>query len=112
MAIEMIRDIPKGSISDVKRSPMDIFKKSEELKQGVYILNRDNVAGVMLSKEQYEHLIYLIDELEEKLLDIEVAKRIAKHDAQENPVTYTTEEVMGEELANMIFDPDEDDGWE
>ncbi|SJN25029.1 hypothetical protein FM115_03200 [Marinilactibacillus psychrotolerans 42ea] len=112
MAIEMIRNIPKGSISDVKKSPMDIFKKSEELKQGVYILNRDNVAGVMISKQQYEGLLDLIEELEEKVLETKVAERLARYDTQDSPETYTVEEVFGKTLMEMQFDPDEEDEWE
>lgn len=112
MAIEMLQNIAKGSITDVKKSPMDVFKKSEELNQGIYILNRNDVAGVMLSKDFYEQLLTRIEELEEVAFETEAARRIATHDAQENPITYTLEEVMGKDLADMEFDPDEDDGWE
>lgn len=91
---------------------MDVFEKSEELKQGIYILNRNDVAGVVLSKEVYEGLLSQIEELEEKTCEAEVARRIAIQNSQENPVTFTVEEVMGEELANTKYDPDEADGWE
>ena len=112
MAFEMIQNIPKGSITDVKKSPMDIFKKSKEVNQGVYILNRNDVAGVMLDKELYEDLLVKIEELTDKLFEAEAARRIALYDSREHPVTYSLEEVMGEKLANMTFDADEDDGWE
>lgn len=111
MAVELIRDIPKGSISDVKKSPMDIFKKAEELEQGVYILNRDNVAGVMLTQQHYEALIQKIDDLEEELLDYEVSLRLKAQDAQKDVRTFSLEDVMGKELAEAEYDPD-DNGWD
>jgi len=109
MTLEMMGDIAKGSITDVKNSPMDVFKLSGELKQAVYILNRNNVAGVVLDKDLYEKMAQTIEELEEKLHDAEVFKRIQKHDAQENPVTYSLEEA-GIDLSNVDYS--EDDGWE
>ncbi|MBO0421462.1 prevent-host-death protein [Enterococcus plantarum] len=45
------------SVTDVKQSPMTIFKKAKETNKGVYIYNRNKVAGVMLTVEQYEALI-------------------------------------------------------
>lgn len=112
MSIEMMRGIAKGSITDVKKSPMTIFEKSKELKQGVYILNRNDVAGVMLNQELYESLLNEIEELETKNFEAEAARRIALYDSQKEVEKYSLEEVMGEELANMEFDPNEDDGWE
>lgn len=45
------------SITDVKQSPMTIFETAKETNEGVYIYNRNKVAGVMLTAEQYETLI-------------------------------------------------------
>lgn len=45
------------SITDVKQSPMTIFETAKEIKAGVYIYNRNKVAGVMLTVDQYEALI-------------------------------------------------------
>ncbi|MEI5992760.1 prevent-host-death protein [Candidatus Enterococcus mansonii] len=45
------------SITDVKQSPMAIFDAAKESNAGIYIYNRKNVAGVMLTAEQYEALI-------------------------------------------------------
>lgn len=44
------------SITDVKQSPMAIFESAKTQKKGVYIYNRNKVAGVMLTAEQYESL--------------------------------------------------------
>ncbi len=109
MAIEMIQDIAKGSITDVKKSPMSIFKKSEELKQAIYILNRNDVAGVVLSQDIYEQLLKRVEELEEQAFEAEAARRIAIHDAQETPEIYTGEEI-GIDLSDVEYDPN--DGWE
>lgn len=109
MAIEMMQNIAKGSITDVKKSPMDIFKKSEELKQGVYILNRNDVAGVMLNQKLYEALLNQIEELEEKAFEAEAGRRIAIYDSQDNPKTYTSED-LGIDLSDVEYD--ENDDWE
>lgn len=109
MAIEMMRDIAKGSITDVKKSPMSIFKKSEELKQAIYILNRNDVAGVVLSQDIYEQLLKRVEELEEQAFEAEAARRIAIHDAHETPEIYTGEEI-GIDLSDVEYDPN--DGWE
>ncbi|MGX7148610.1 type II toxin-antitoxin system Phd/YefM family antitoxin [Enterococcus ureasiticus] len=45
------------SVTDVKQSPMTIFEAAKEANAGVYIYNRNKVAGVMLTAEQYESLI-------------------------------------------------------
>ncbi|MTD41774.1 type II toxin-antitoxin system Phd/YefM family antitoxin [Erwinia sp. CPCC 100877] len=45
------------SITEVKQSPMTIFKKAQEKDQGIYIYNRNAVAGVILSAKQYEMLV-------------------------------------------------------
>lgn len=105
----MLQNIAKGSITDVKKSPMDIFKKSEELKQGIYILNRNDVAGVVLSKELYEHLLTQIEELEDRAIEAEAARRITLHDSIEQPKTYSLED-MGIDLSNIEYD--DNDGWE
>lgn len=39
------------SISELKKAPMEVFRVSEELKQGVYIFNGEKAAGVVLSQE-------------------------------------------------------------
>lgn len=43
---------------------------------------------------------------EEKIFEAEVVRRIALRDALTNPISYSLEEVMGEGLATMEFDPD------
>ena len=43
-------DIPTTSISDVKRSPMEAFQRADCEAAGVYVFNREKVAGVMLTQ--------------------------------------------------------------
>lgn len=109
MTIRMTQGIARASITDVKKSPMSIFKKSEELKQAIYILNRNDVAGVVLSQDIYEQLLKRVEELEEQAFEAEAARRIAIHDAQETPEIYTGEEI-GIDLSDVEYDPN--DGWE
>src|SRR5690625_7916821 len=103
-----MQNIAKGSITDVKKSPMKIFEKSEELKQGIYIINKNNVAGVMVSQKIYESLLNRLEELEEKVCEAEAARRIAMYEKREKPVTYSLDE-MGIDLSDVEYD--ETDGW-
>lgn len=50
-------EVPTSSITEVKRSPMDVFAQARDAGTGVYIFNREKVAGVMLTQEQYETLL-------------------------------------------------------
>lgn len=50
-------EVPTSSITEVKRSPMDVFDQARKAETGVYIFNREKVAGVMLTREQYETLL-------------------------------------------------------
>ncbi|MFP3774279.1 type II toxin-antitoxin system Phd/YefM family antitoxin [Enterococcus mundtii] len=50
-------EVPTSSITEVKRSPMDVFDQARKAETGVYIFNREKVAGVMLTQEQYETLL-------------------------------------------------------
>ena len=47
---------PSCSITQVKKSPMDIFDSAEREGTGLYVYNRDKAVGVMLTVEQYEKL--------------------------------------------------------
>src|SRR5690625_35917 len=104
-----MQNIAKGSINDVKKSPMKIFEKSEELKQGIYIINKNNVADVMVSQKIYESLLNRLEELEEKVCEAETARRIAVYEKKEEQGTYSLDE-MGIDLSDIEYD--ENDGWE
>lgn len=72
-------EVPTTSITDVKKSPMDVFQQARDAGTGVYVFNREKIAGVMLTQEQYETLL---QELEDK----------RKIQVQENPATIKIEE--------------------
>lgn len=59
-------DVPTSSITEVKRSPMDVFDQARKAETGVYIFNREKVAGVMLTQEQYETLLQELADLRQK----------------------------------------------
>lgn len=69
-------DTPIASITDLKKSPMDIFKEAEDQNNPVYILNRNKDIGVVMTTEQYETIVQSIELLKDELLDYEVEKRI------------------------------------
>ncbi|MDR0921512.1 MAG: type II toxin-antitoxin system Phd/YefM family antitoxin [Lactobacillales bacterium] len=70
-------EVPTASITDVKKSPMDIFQQARTEGTGVYIFNREKIAGVMITQEQYELLLTVLEEdkkittLDEKLIEQE-----------------------------------------
>lgn len=59
-------EVPTSSITEVKRSPMDVFDQARKAETGVYIFNREKVAGVMLTQEQYETLLQELADLRQK----------------------------------------------
>lgn len=102
-----ILDIPTTSISNVKRSPMEAFQMADQEAAGVYVFNREKVAGVMLTQKQYESLNREIEELYDQLADLMAEKRLLT----ENVSTFSDVEVRG---ATATESPviDEEDGWE
>lgn len=102
-----ILDIPTSSISEVKRSPMDIFQKADKEAAGVYIFNREKVAGVMLTQKQYETLNKEVDKLYDQIADLMAEKRLLN----EKAAILSDSEVRGA-IANEIPTIDEEDGWE
>ncbi|MCI1290181.1 MAG: type II toxin-antitoxin system Phd/YefM family antitoxin [Lactobacillus sp.] len=102
-----ILDVPTSNISALKKSPTKIFAKAKKAKSGVYVFNRDTPAGIVMDVDDYEHMVRLIDELEEKLFDAEAADRL-----QTNDKLYSDQEVRGVKARNKQVDLDDDDGWE
>lgn len=102
-----ILDVPTTSVTEVKKNPNKIFEQAKKEKTGVYVFNRNDVSGVMLSQEQYESLNQRIELLEEKILNYEVAMRLNQEDVK----TYSDFEVRGS-VANDPIIIDDNDGWE
>lgn len=59
-------EVPTASITDVKKSPMDVFQEARDEGTGVYIFNREKVVGVMITREQYELLLSGLESSEEE----------------------------------------------
>ncbi|AYW48215.1 prevent-host-death protein [Tetragenococcus osmophilus] len=59
-------EVPTTSITEVKRSPMEVFEQAKQAGTAVYVFNREKVAGVMLTQEQYEALVQELDDLHGK----------------------------------------------
>lgn len=106
MAMKVL-NVPMTSISEVKRSPMEVFEKAAHESSGVYVFNREKVAGVMLTQQQYETLNKEIEELHEQMANLIAEKRLMK----KNIATFTDAEVRGD-LANIPPVIDKEDGWE
>lgn len=83
-------EVPTTSITEVKKSPMDVFQQAREAGTGVYVFNREKVAGVMLTQEQYETLL---QELFEKRAILENPER-SKEVVEERTVERTPEVVV------------------
>lgn len=97
---------PFTTIATVKRSPINIFQKAAQENAGVYVYNRENIVGVMITIEQYQSLFEEIDQLSDQLDDLTAEKRLLnKSDA-----TISDISVRGS-LANKIPVIDEKDGW-
>lgn len=86
---------------------MEIFQKATHEASGVYVFNREKVAGVMLTQQQYESLNKEVDCLEEQIIDLIAENRLL----HQNIATFTDKEVRGE-IADTPPFIDEDDGWE
>ncbi|MCG1010918.1 hypothetical protein J4760_12890 [Salinicoccus sp. ID82-1] len=99
-------DVPFKSISDVKKSPMTIFEEAKERNNGVYIFNRDKVAGVVLTQDQYESMNSEIEALYDRIDELIVKERLQ----DKNIKTYSVEEVTGINLDDIELD--DNDGWE
>lgn len=50
-------EVPTTSITEVKKSPMDVFQQARDAQTAVYVFNREKIAGVMLTQGQYEQLL-------------------------------------------------------
>lgn len=102
-----IFNTPITHISDVKRSPMDVFKKAAEEGKGIYIFNGKDIAGVMLTQKQYESFIEEADALYDQIAELTAEKRLLAEDS----AIYSDSDVRGS-IVNNLPVLDESDGWE
>lgn len=105
-------DVPHSNLTDLKKSPTDLFNKAKEAKSGVYIFNRNTPAGVVMSVDDYENMVKKVNELKDELLDAQVEAQAVKRLAT-STITHSDAEVRGEAKANeKTAILDDDDGWE
>lgn len=99
-------NVPISNMTNLKKSPKNVFNIAKEAQTGVYIFNRDEVTGVVMDVEGYEKMVKKLDDLQEKLWEAEVAQRLNK------PVqtigVEATEKLTG--YKDTPLDPN--DGWE
>ena len=109
MRIETINDSLMTKISDIRKSPMDYFKMSKEKKKEIYVLNNNSVAGVMIDKDTFDDLNSYVRELEDKILFLNVEKRMNDIDNSSSSL-IPEKDVLGNRLENVKWS--ENDGWE
>lgn len=102
-----ILNILTSSISEVKRSPMDIFKRAAKEDKGVYIFNREKIAGVMVTQKQYEAFYQKNELLQDYIIELIAEKRLLS----KNTDVFSDSEVRGA-VANDEPFIDELDSWE
>lgn len=96
------------SVTSLKNSPRKVIEKAKETRNGVYVLNHNNPEAVVLGVEDYENLVKQLNELDEKLYDLEVEKRLNNIDKSKS---YSDYDVRGD---RALITPkiDENDGWD
>jgi PHD/YefM family antitoxin component YafN of YafNO toxin-antitoxin module len=87
---------PTATISEFKKSPMDIFRKASREGEGIYILNRKKIAGVILTQKQYETLVRENDYLQDKIVELTAEIRLLNKDV----TIFSDLELRGEEIVN------------
>ncbi|MDT6980684.1 type II toxin-antitoxin system Phd/YefM family antitoxin [Levilactobacillus zymae] len=102
-----ILDVPTSNISELKRSPKNVFDQAQATNTGVYVFNRNTPAGVVLSVADYEDLVKENEALQDQLLELKALER--KNHAEP---TFTDEQVRGKALASSRPKIDPNDGWE
>jgi hypothetical protein len=96
-----------STISELKKSPMDVFRRASKENEGVYVLNRKKIVGIILAQEKYESLIKENDCLQDKVVELVAENRLLK----ENTAIFSDAEVRGE-IANREPTIDKEDDFE
>lgn len=109
MKVETINGSLMTKISDLRKSPMEYFELAEKYKKEIYVLNNNNIAGVMIDKDSYDDMKNLIDELQNEILYLNVEKRVEEIDIDKS-VLLNEEEALDDNLNNVEWS--EHDGWE
>ncbi|OTP12479.1 hypothetical protein A5844_000712 [Enterococcus sp. 10A9_DIV0425] len=89
-------EVPTSSITEVKRSPMDVFDQARKAETGVYIFNREKIAGVMLTQTQYETLLQELETLRHIVKEQEVEQEGTDSFAQDPSAIEATSDELTE----------------
>lgn len=105
-------EVPTTSITEVKKSPMDVFQQARDARTGVYVFNREKVAGVMLTQEQYETLLQELEESRQKIAltegaanqaaSVSIAEKLAPENASVEDSTISGLEEFFQEMRQTI----------
>lgn len=105
-------EVPTTSITEVKKSPMDVFQQARDAGTGVYVFNREKIAGVMLTQEQYETLLQELEESRQKIAltegaanqaaSVSIAEKLAPENASVEDSTISGLEEFFQEMRQTI----------
>ena len=105
-------EVPTTSITEVKKSPMDVFQQARDARTGVYVFNREKIAGVMLTQEQYETLLQELEESRQKIAltegaptqaaSVSIAEKLAPENASVEDSTISGLEEFFQEMRQTI----------
>ncbi|OJG90882.1 hypothetical protein RV16_GL001130 [Enterococcus saccharolyticus] len=76
---------------------MDVFSQAREAGTAVYVFNREKVAGVMLTQEQYETLLQELHELRAR------PSQQSTHEVEPEPVTVSGMEDFSHTLRKALI---------
>ncbi|GGG94039.1 hypothetical protein E2558_08175 [Staphylococcus pragensis] len=68
--------VPTASMTELNSNLKNIFKMARKLQTGVYILNKKNIEGVILTQQQYENLLQTIEDYEDQFDELIVLERL------------------------------------
>ena len=105
-------EVPTTSITEVKKSPMDVFQQARDARTGVYVFNREKIAGIMLTQEQYETLLQELEESRQKIAlteradtqaaSVSIAEKLAPENASVEDSTISGLEEFFQEMRQTI----------
>lgn len=105
-------EVPTTSITEVKKSPMDVFQQARDASTGVYVFNREKIAGVMLTQEQYETLLQELEESRQKIAlteradtqaaSVSIAEKLTPENASVEDSTISGLEEFFQEMRQTI----------
>lgn len=94
-------EVPTTSITEVKKSPMDVFQQARDTGTGVYVFNREKIAGVMLTQEQYENLL---QELADKRQQVSASVAVEEVVSTQEEVVIESKEPLIEGLEDLYHE--------